>query len=96
MTPDYRVRGRTSNASKRLKEAAAEKAEGDKVSRAQRKAMCQSAAEAEAESKYLASQRQAPTASSKDVVRLHVERADQGRQLQGRRRPALITQSSTC
>ncbi|CAH0365372.1 unnamed protein product [Pelagomonas calceolata] len=49
MTPDYRVRNAMNeiNASKRLKEAAAEKAEGDKV-------LSVKSAEAEAESKYLA------------------------------------------
>ena len=48
MTPDYRVRNAMNeiNASKRLKEAAAEKAEGDKV-------LSVKSAEAEAESKYL-------------------------------------------
>jgi len=48
MTPDYRVRNAMNeiNASKRLKEAAAEKAEGDKV-------LTVKSAEAEAESKYL-------------------------------------------
>ena len=48
MTPDYRVRNAMNeiNASKRLKEASAEKAEGDKV-------LVVKSAEAEAESKYL-------------------------------------------
>merc|ERR1712072_1375321 len=62
MTPDSRVRAAMNeiNASKRLKEASAEKAEGDKV-------LVVKSAEAEAESKYLSN---VGGTSPKDVVDL--------------------------
>ena len=113
MTPDYRVRNAMNeiNASKRLKEAAAEKAEGDKVGPAASYALPPDGVDAPDANRRRAGperqvrrgrgrvqvlggrRRRAPEKSDRRRPqelhqRLHVERADQGRLLQGRRRLA--------
>ena len=113
MTPDYRVRNAMNeiNASKRLKEAAAEKAEGDKVRPAASYALPPDGVDApDANRRRAGPERQVRRGRGRVEVprgrrrraaaqghrrrpqelhqRLHVERADQGRLVEGRRRLA--------